>query len=92
MVSDRGDRALAIFSASLGAPLTAGGIAAAGALNAITLEVGLIQAWGASVLAEPSLYIFAGFATAFLILAGPGVHLGSGGYQTLSGRPGRSDR
>lgn len=93
MVSDRGDRVLATFFASLGASLTAAGIIAAGAMIVIPLQVGLFKAWGANVLAEPGFYIFTGFAMAFLILAGTGVYLGLRGHQTLrSGRPGRSDR
>lgn len=93
MVRDRGDRALGIYFASLGASLTAGGIAAAVAMIVIPVQVGLFKAWGANVLAEPSFYLFAGFAMAFLILAGVGVYLGLRGYQTLrSGCPGRSDR
>lgn len=92
-MSDRDERNLAVFFTSLGISLIVGGIFAAGAMIVIPLQVGLFEAWGANVFAEPTFYIFAGFAVAFLIVAGVGAYLSLRGYRSLkSGRQGRSDR
>ncbi len=90
---DRDDRTSAIFFVSLGASLIVGGLFAAGVMVVIPWQVGLFEVWGANTLAEPTFYVFAGFALAFLILAGVGAYLGRRGLRVLrSGRPGRSDR